>query len=145
MIWLKIGLVLALVAGVVYGVHAYNSAIEDAEASRALSVTLANERDGWIDVAAQQEAAAHRAEAIVKQREADRNRLQKERDDARASLSELRRDPIVRAWSDTELPAAIRQRVRDLSAERAPAKDDKGAPAGKSAGDGAAAPIRRNP
>lgn len=146
MIYAKIIIALALIAGVVYGVHAYNSAIGEAEIQKAAAEKFASERDGWIDVVVQEEAAKMRAEKALSARETDRARLQRERDDARSSLAMLRKsDPATAKWADVELPAAVVQRLRDLSAERPAAKADQGKAPGNPARDGAAPAVRRIP
>jgi hypothetical protein len=145
LIWLQLGLVLALVAGVVFAVDSYNSAIEDAETQKALAAKVTKERDGWIDVVVVQEAAKVKAEEALKAREVDRARLQKERDDARASAATVKRDPAVRAWADVELPGPVLQRLRNLSAERPAAKDDSGKAPGDAPRGNARPEVRRIP
>jgi hypothetical protein len=145
-IWVKLALAVALIAGVVYGVNAYNGAIEEAERQKNLATKIAGERDGWIEVVEQEKAAKVRAETALKARDRERVRLQRERDDARASLAMLRRtDPVVAKWADVELPPAIVQRLRDLTAERPASKADSGKASGNSVVDRARPEVRRIP
>jgi len=156
-IWLKIALIAGVIAAFSYVVYAYNDAIADAATAKAetISVTKAKdaelkkiggERDGWIEVAAERAAAALRQEEIIRAREVERARLQKERDDARTSLTALLKRPDVKPWADTELPLAVAERLRDASGGVTPASGPAatGAPAGKLGG-GDGSPGLRGP
>lgn len=157
MIWVKLALVGGVIAAFLYIVHAYNSAITDAESAeqKLEAVTkekdaeikkIGGERDGWIDVAAERAAAAQRYEQTIVEREKERARLQRERDDARTSLAELLRRPDVKPWADTELPPAVAERLRGAAGggvASAAATTEKGAAAGKPDGGDAGAGVRR--
>jgi hypothetical protein len=145
MIWIYGIIALAALGAGAVVVTKYNHALEAAVEQRALAEKIAKERDGWIDVVAEQESAKLKAETALKAREVDRARLQKERDDARASAATLRRDPTVRAWADVELPALVLARLRNLSGERPAAEGGAGDPAGKPARPGSRPEVRRIP
>jgi len=156
MIWVYLIAAGAIIGGALFAVHSYNSAIEDAAEAKAETVAvtkakneelkkIGGERDGWIEVAAERAAAAHRQEEIVRAREIERSRLQKERDDARTNLSAMLRRPDVQPWADTELPAAVADRLRGSSSSGvapATAAPAAGAPAGKPGGGDGAAGVR---
>ena len=135
MIWLKIGIVVALVAAASYAVYAYNSAIAAAVESEERAKKFAEERDGWIDVAAREASAKQVAEEVSTKRERERRRAQEERDATKRELSALRASsPDVARWLDQPIPAGILERLRrDPNVEAATATGGDrvpGAPAG---------------
>jgi hypothetical protein len=141
-IWVYLIAAGAIIGGALFAVHSYNSAIEDAAEARLETKKIAGERDGWIDEAARQEAAAHRQEQVIKAREVERARLQRERDDARTSLADLLRQPDVKAWADADLPAAVADRLRGGGVAAPASGPAKGAAPGKPDGGDAGAVIR---
>jgi hypothetical protein len=126
MIYVKIILLLAVVAAAIAGVLAYNSAIANAERLEGENRTLTTERDGWIDAAARENTARVEADRTSSVRENQRRRLEQERNDARAKLAEVRKDPESASWLDQRIPLAVVARLRDDGLE-APAQtpDDR--------------------
>jgi hypothetical protein len=105
---LIIVIVLVAVAAAAHAVvSSYNTALEDAVENKNLAVKTAAERDGWIDVVAEQDAAKRRVEAALEQKEKARARLQEDRDRARRELSELRTKPENVAWMEQPIPPDI--------------------------------------
>jgi MoxR-like ATPase len=129
-------------------VATYNGAIERAERAEAAVA----ERDrlllkartdlkdaeatnkAWEKRLAEEKQAQDQVLATLAERDRERAKLTKERNDARASLAELRRaDPTVEAWAATPLPPAILARLRGAAAAtgdggRAPAAGAGGRP-----------------
>lgn len=126
---IKVLILLVVLVAVAAAAHAvvssYNSAIEEAVKNKNLAVKTAAERDGWIDVAAQQEAAKTRAEAALADREKARARLQQERDRARMELSKLREKPENVAWLDQPLPPDVVVWLRQPSRDQPPSAEGR--------------------
>jgi hypothetical protein len=155
-IWVYLIAAGAIIGGALFAVHSYNSAIEDAAKAKAETVAvtkakndelkkIGGERDGWIVVAAERAAEALRQEQVIRERETERARLQKERDDARTNLSALLQRPDVKPWANTELPLAVVDRLRgtaDGGVAPAAGAAKAGAPARESGGGDGASGIR---
>jgi len=123
-IWVYAIVALAVAGGAAAGVWKYNSAIEEATELR-----------GKLE-SSEKNAARHKANAEAQEKElarhqrlaADRERarivVQKERDDARAQIEDLRRtDPVARDWLDQSLPPAVVARLRFGPGAGGPAAD----------------------
>lgn len=118
MIWLKLGIVAALLAAAGYAVHAYNSALERAavaersvaDAKGALDdANLAVDKlrelavmANTLNINAQKEAANERQRAAAMW----------------AALQDERKDPKVGAWLDAPVPPAVRSVRRANAAVR---------------------------
>lgn len=126
-----IGIILLVaVATTAYAVVSkYNSAIEEAVENKNLAVTTAAERDGWIDVAAEQDAARNRANEALKTKEQARAKLQEDRDRARKELLDLRSKPENVAWLDQPIPPDIVAWLRGPSGAKPPSAEGGGRPA----------------
>lgn len=103
--WIRIALLVALAAAAGAVVYGYNNALRKAEKYRQQAESLQLVVD---DMANQMK----RTDAALVKREKERERLRKERDNARRELKQLLSQPEVRDWAQSSLPGPVLERLR---------------------------------
>lgn len=107
MIWLYVGLAIFLAAAGGGVVWKYNGAIEEAAEAKAELVKANDAARGWKDKSEKAAADLERVQKTLAQRERDRRSLMEERDHARGTIEQLRKNPDVRRWADVEFPKEV--------------------------------------